>query len=163
MRSWLGITMLLLAGAIFALGCPTEDDDVADDDSVGDDDGGDDDGGDDDGGDDDSAAGKPDINVHPPQVNFQNQCIGKPGTLGVNVENVGDSQLHVSDQLCTLKAVTFQEFQGNIPPSGTPVKIDLTVTCTEEGEQEGVFRIFSNDPDENPFVVPLLVNCGKTC
>jgi len=44
--------VLLSAGLLWAVGCPTDDDDAADDDG-GDDDGGDDDGGDDDGGDDD--------------------------------------------------------------------------------------------------------------
>ncbi len=166
MRTWLAMISLLLTGMLLGLGCPTTtpDDDSGDDDGADDDDVGDDDSAsDDDVGDDDSAGGQPDINVHPPQVNFQNQCIGKPTTLGVNIENVGDAPLHVSGQLCTLDPVTFQEFQGNVPPGGNPVHLDLTVTCAVEGKQEGVLRIFSNDPDENPLVVPLLVICGLTC
>jgi hypothetical protein len=160
MRNWLALISLLTIGGLLTLGCPTtDDDDVADDDGADDDAGDDDSAGDDDGGDDDSAGGTPDINVHPPQVNFQAQCIGVPQTLGLNIENVGDAQLHVSGQLCDLAPVSFQEFVGNLPPGGVPVKIDLVMNCTVEGEQEGMFRIFSSDPDENPVLVPLLVQC----
>ena len=161
MRLWLACVSLISVLAIGLAGCKTEadDDDTFEDDdsSTGDDDSA----GDDDAGDDDSAAGGPDIFVNPVELAFGEVCIGTPATIPLVIGNDGDAPLQVANMIPPeMSMINMTPFTGAIPPGGNPVAVDVTANCTDVEVGQGQLRIVSNDPDENPFIVPVIVNCA---
>ena len=172
--SWIPLTALALC---FFVGCPSDDDVTDDDDdsAVGDDDVADDDAADDDAADDDAAdddavdddaadddvAGDPDIVVNPPALNFGTVAVGTSAVEPLEIVNIGDGALEIFEMICPLKAITFNPFVGVIPPTGAET-IPVTANCTVEEEVVGNLTIISNDPDESPMQIQVIVICDET-
>jgi len=165
---WFLCAVFALALAL-CIGCPEDetqddddsaagDDDAADDDT-GDDDTGDDDTGDDDTGDDD-VAGDPDIAATPPALNFGTVGVGNSATIPLEIANVGTGPLEIFEMVCPLPAISFTPFTGVIPP-GSAETVPVTGTCTVEEEVGGMLVIASDDPDENPLQIQVILICDE--
>ena len=167
--SWIPLTILAL---VFYVGCPSEDetdddddsavgdDDVADDDVADDDSAADDDAADDDAADDDTATGDPNIVADPHTLNFGTVSVGSDSTLPLAIINTGDGPLEVFEMYTPLPAITFTAFVGVIPPQGNEV-VQITATCTAEEEVIGNLMIVSDDADENPLRVQVILLCDE--
>ena len=158
------VAVLLALGLVsFACNSNSYDDDMAfDDDSGsggGDDDVADDD---DDAGDDDSAGADPRIFIDPDFLAFGSVCVGSNSTLPIAIANLGEGPLVIDGMHCPLPEVTYTAFTGQIPPSGQPVNVDITVACSVEGALTGPLKVMSNDPSRPQYNVPIEVSCD-TC
>ena len=164
---------ILSLGLLVHPGCSAEDgpddDDVADDDAAdddvsgdddvsSDDDTADDDAADDDAADDDAAAAAPNIVAVPAALEFGEVTVGDSADLPLEIVNTGDGPLHVMEMASSLDFVTFHAYTGPIAP-GSSEFVAVTATCVVASEFVGNLVVFSDDPDEHQFIVPLDVVC----
>ncbi len=137
---------------------PDDDDTVPDDDDTGvppdDDDTATDD-------DDDTTAGSgPDIEVTPAALNYGDVYWGYPETITLQIGNVGDTDLTITSMISPVPPISFTPFTGIIAP-GDVETVDVTATCTTENSYNGALVIESDDPDENPLALQVVIACDE--
>ncbi len=99
-----------------------------------------------------------DINLNPSNLIFATVLVGESKNLSASVENLGNSDLNVSQ--VSLCAGTSSEYSWSPDAAftvGAGGSNTLTVTYTpaDDGDDLGCLEIASNDPDENPVTLNL--------
>ena len=101
---------------------------------------------------------EPDIAVSPTTHNFGLMQLGNSASQSFTISNEGTGALNVSALDLTGSAAA--EFSitsgapGSIPPGGN-MAVEVTFTPLTLGAKSAALEISSDDPDENPVVVPL--------
>lgn len=100
----------------------------------------------------------PDIDLTPDALGFGDVAIGASSTKSFKVKNKGTETLDgVTVGRCF---ETSPEYSWNptdifsVPPDES-VKVDVTYTPEDVGEDQGCLAIVSNDPDENPAILDV--------
>ncbi len=99
----------------------------------------------------------PDISVTPLSVDFGEVAVGSCGSQAFLIANNGGLELEVTG-LSIVGDEDFTVLSDSTPiivPPGNSEIVEISFTPTTPGTKTAVFSIESNDPDTNPFEVPL--------
>ncbi len=104
------------------------------------------------------AATNPDIAVNPSTWNYGDVNVGSSKDQVFQVRNEGDATLSITSISLVGDASSFQVISGgsatSLPPNGTH-NVTVRFQPISSGTKSVQARIYSNDPDENPFTVTL--------
>jgi len=88
-------------------------------------------------------------------IDFGDVSILESSTESITVNNYGSDTLEITSvQFSNSSFSTTHALPLNINP-GNSLNIDLNFSNSIEGSYSGTLKLFSNDPDENPFIVNL--------
>jgi hypothetical protein len=91
-------------------------------------------------------------------INFGDVSILETSTQGLIVNNYGNDTLKISSvQITDSHFSTLNNFPLLINP-GASASLDVTFGSLNEGTTTGTMRLFSNDPDEDPYSITLTGN-----
>jgi hypothetical protein len=104
--------------------------------------------------------GAPEIVVNPDSLSFGNVLVSADSIRSVLVSNFGNEDLQVaSTEILGMDSIQFSIISGQapftVPAGGDPDTIQIKFSPTSAGFKIASLQITSNDPDENPFDVPL--------
>jgi hypothetical protein len=104
--------------------------------------------------------GAPEIVVNPDSLSFGNVLVSADSIRSVLVSNFGNEDLQVaSTEILGMDSIQFSIIRGQapftVPAGGDPDTIQIKFSPTSAGFKIASLQITSNDPDENPFDVPL--------
>jgi len=106
----------------------------------------------------------PDIDVSPTSYDYGTVEIGSSADCDFTISNTGNGVLYLSSQqIVGSHSEDFNIISGPSFPfylsSGATQEITIRFAPSAEGFKEARWRIHSDDPDENPFEVPLSGTC----
>ncbi|GMQ81594.1 MAG: hypothetical protein BMS9Abin05_1026 [Rhodothermia bacterium] len=102
---------------------------------------------------------RPDISVNPTIFDYGDVAVGSNFTSSFAITNTGTGSLVI--QNVTIDGVNPSQFAitsgggGAVINPGNSRNVNVRFTPTSLGSKSARFRIESDDPDENPFIIPL--------
>lgn len=106
---------------------------------------------------------EPDISALPELVEYGNVNVGSYSDMTIQISNNGSSELVITSTSITGTGASYFAVQSGggsaIINPGSTHDIIVRLSPVSEGAVAANLNIASNDPDENPFVIPLTGNC----
>lgn len=98
---------------------------------------------------------EPDINVTPSTLSFGNKKINSDTTISLQVSNLGQSQLNITNIVSSNAAFTFTGGTTYSITSGSSVNIPVKFRPTQPVVYNATLTFTSNDPDEGTLAVNM--------